>query len=165
MSCLDAQILRQHIDVTDNALFQGTPRLANPCTVVRHSAGSQPMRLQERQGCQSGFVLADTRVVEDAQQRSRRQRVTRRTDAAVGTADSQATRILRSELRDRIDDAKHGHRHFCLAKAACVMADKVPRVVITSGSSITSISVPCGRASAASSSPSNSSVRVMRTPA
>ena len=50
-------------------------------------------------------------------------------------------------------------------KAFLVIADKVPRVLITSGSSITSISVPSARASAAISSGSNSAVRVMRTPA
>ncbi len=54
---------------------------------------------------------------------------------------------------------------YGLASAACVIADSVPRVVMTSGSSITSISVPSGRARAASNSGSNSSVRPMRTPA
>ena len=44
---------------------------------------------------------------------------------------------------------------FCLASAAWVMACKVPRVVITSGSSKTSIKVPSGRAKAANNSASN----------
>ena len=52
-----------------------------------------------------------------------------------------------------------------LASAVCVMVAKVLRVLITCGSSITSIKVPSGRARATNNSGSNSSVRVMRTPA
>ena len=55
--------------------------------------------------------------------------------------------------------------HSPCFSAACVIDDSVARVVMTSGSSMTSISVPSGLVSAASSSASNSPVRVMRTPA
>ena len=54
--------------------------------------------------------------------------------------------------------------HDCLFKAAPVMALRVPRVVITSGSSATSINVPCARSSAASSWASNSAVLAIFTP-
>ena len=49
--------------------------------------------------------------------------------------------------------------------AACVIAASVPRVVMTSGSSATSINVPSGRASAASNCASNSPVFEIFTPA
>ena len=82
-------------------------------------------------------------------------------------------RVLRALLSLRVEKACHA-RLASIARydyysnrssAPCVIDDSVPRVVMTSGSSVTSISVPSGRASAASSSASNSSVRVMRTPA
>jgi len=63
---------------------------------------------------------------------------------------------------------KPGHTGFFLAyflwSAALVMADKVVRVVITSGLSMISINVPCERAKAASKAGSKSSVQSMRTP-
>ncbi len=56
-------------------------------------------------------------------------------------------------------------RSSSAASAVAVMSLKAARVVMASGSWITSISVPCGLASAVSSAASNCSVRVMRTPA
>jgi hypothetical protein len=50
-------------------------------------------------------------------------------------------------------------------RACRVMADRVPRVVMTSGLSVTSITVPVGAARARSNAGSNSAVWVMRSAA
>ena len=98
----------------------------------------------------------------------------------LGESNQQSHRQLRSQLQQRCAGASlHFQLHFgvcalmqsilageCYAlNAACVIAESVPRVVMTSGSSETSINVPSGLASAASNCASNSPVFEIFTPA
>ena len=66
--------------------------------------------------------------------------------------------------RHRSQQAQASLAHLAWAKALFVMVESVARVVITSGSSMISMSVPSSRARAANNSGSNAEVLVIRTP-
>ena len=91
-------------------------RVSGSIDIIYGGASRQALRLQEGQRGHAGSVLADPRVVEHAQPRARRQRVTRRADAAVRAAHRQAARIRGPQFGDRIHDPQHD-RHATPGRA------------------------------------------------
>lgn len=97
---------RRFVEVAHRSVVQRAVGLANARAGVRHGDCCETRLLQRLQPRNPRLVFAHTGVVEHAEPGLRSQGVARRTQAAMGSADRNAARVMRPQLGDGIDQTQ-----------------------------------------------------------
>ena len=95
-----AQRARLQVQVIDDAIVQRALRLANSCAVMADGAGREQALFKKAHRSKTRFVLADTRIIEDAEQGPHRQRIARRAESTMRSAHRHAAFVLWAKLGD-----------------------------------------------------------------